>query len=125
MRVRVTLHGWLKVGVDDPDGLIELALPDGTDVAGVIEALREKRIAGAALDVYAKEPPDEDSPLLRMDNVALTPHMASFTDEGRYRMGVTVARQVLEVLQGKRPQFLADPSVWDRRRILSDKRQNT
>jgi len=41
MRVRVALHGWLKVGVDDPDGLIELTLPDGTDVAGVIEALRE------------------------------------------------------------------------------------
>jgi len=41
MRVRVTLHGWLKVGVNDPDGLIELTLPDGTNVAGVIEALRE------------------------------------------------------------------------------------
>jgi molybdopterin converting factor small subunit len=41
MQVRVTLHGWLKVGVDDPDGLIELCLPDGTDVAAVIEALRE------------------------------------------------------------------------------------
>jgi molybdopterin converting factor small subunit len=41
MRVRVILHGWLKVGVNDPDGLIELTLPDGTDVAGVIEALRE------------------------------------------------------------------------------------
>ena len=41
MRIRVALHGWLKVGVDDPDGLIELTLPDGTDVAGVIEALRE------------------------------------------------------------------------------------
>ena len=41
MRVRVTLHGWLKVGVDDPNGLIELTLPDGTDVAGVVEALRE------------------------------------------------------------------------------------
>ncbi len=41
MRVQVTLHGWLKVGVDDPDGLIELTLPDGADVAGVIEALRE------------------------------------------------------------------------------------
>ena len=41
MRVRVTLHGWLKVGVDNPDGLIELTLPDETDVAGVIEALRE------------------------------------------------------------------------------------
>ena len=40
MQVQVTLHGWLKIGVDNPDGLIELTLPEGTDVAGVIEALR-------------------------------------------------------------------------------------
>ena len=40
MRVRVTLHGWYRTGVDAPDGLIELTLPDGTDVAGAIEALR-------------------------------------------------------------------------------------
>jgi molybdopterin converting factor small subunit len=41
MRVRVELHGFFTVGVSDPDGLIELTLPDGTDVAGVVEALRE------------------------------------------------------------------------------------
>jgi hypothetical protein len=41
MRVRVKLHGLFTIGVGGPDGLVELALPDGTDVAGVIEALRE------------------------------------------------------------------------------------
>jgi molybdopterin converting factor small subunit len=41
MRVRFTLHDWLKVGVKDSHGLIELTLSDGTDVAGVVEALRE------------------------------------------------------------------------------------
>ena len=41
MRVRVKLHGLFTVGVDDPDSLIELTVPDGTDVAGVIEVLRE------------------------------------------------------------------------------------
>jgi molybdopterin converting factor small subunit len=41
MQVRVTLHGWLKIGVGDPDGRVELTLPDGSDVAGAIEALRE------------------------------------------------------------------------------------
>ncbi len=41
MQVRVTLHGWLKIGVEDPDGRVELTLPDGGDVARVIEALRE------------------------------------------------------------------------------------
>jgi hypothetical protein len=41
MRVRVTLHGMFKIGVGDPDGVVELTLPGGTDVVGVIEALRE------------------------------------------------------------------------------------
>ena len=41
MRVRVKLYGWLRIGVDDSDGLVQLTVPDGTDVAGVIEALRE------------------------------------------------------------------------------------
>ena len=41
MRVRVKLHGMFKVGVDNPDGLIEFTLPDGSDVAGLVDALRE------------------------------------------------------------------------------------
>ncbi len=41
MQVRVTPHGWLKIGVDDPDGRSELTLPDGTDIVGVIETPRE------------------------------------------------------------------------------------
>jgi phosphoglycerate dehydrogenase-like enzyme len=43
--------------------------------------------------------------------------MASFTEEGRYRMGMMVAQQVLDVLHGERPPFLANPEVWERRRI--------
>ena len=41
MRVRVKLHGMFRVGIDDPDGLVELTLPDDTDVAGMIEVIRE------------------------------------------------------------------------------------
>ncbi|KPL19191.1 MAG: hypothetical protein AMJ93_13290 [Anaerolineae bacterium SM23_84] len=89
------------------------------DEQALSEALRQKRIAGAALDVFEKEPPDSDFPLFGMDNVALTPHMASFTHEGRYRMGVAVVQQVLDVLRGKRPQFLANPDVWERRRTIA------
>ena len=90
------------------------------DEQALIEALSERRIAGAGLDVFEKEPPAADCPLFALDNVTLTPHMASFTDEGRYRMGVTVVQQVLDVLGGSRPQYLANPEVWERRRILSD-----
>jgi len=90
------------------------------DEEALVEALRAESIAGAGLDVFEKEPPDPSSPLLSMDNVVLTPHIASFTDEGRYRMGVAVAEQVLEVLHGHRPRFLADPEAWDHRRAFLD-----
>jgi D-3-phosphoglycerate dehydrogenase len=90
------------------------------DESALIKALREGRIAGAALDVFEREPPDPGLELCSMENVALTPHMASFTDEGRYRMGMGVVQQVLEVLRGERPRFLANPEVWDQRRIISD-----
>ncbi len=90
------------------------------DESALIKALQEGRIAGAGLDVFEKEPPDPDSPLFELDNVVLSPHMASFTDEGRYRMGVTVAEQVLQVLRGECPRYLANPDVWEQRRIISD-----
>jgi len=89
------------------------------DEAALIEALSAGRLAGAGLDVFEQEPPAADSLLFSMQNVVLSPHMASFTEEGRYRMGVMVAQQVLDVLRGKRPPFLANPEVWERRRILA------
>jgi phosphoglycerate dehydrogenase-like enzyme len=50
--------------------------------------------------------------------VVLTPHVASFTREGRRRMGLTVVEDVLRALRGERPEFLANPEVWDRRRTV-------
>jgi D-3-phosphoglycerate dehydrogenase len=108
--------GWMKPTAF----LVNTSRGPVVDEPALIEALQERRIAGAGLDVFEREPPDSDSPLFAMDNVVLSPHMASFTDEGRYRMGVTVAEQVLEVFRGQRPQFLANPDVWEQRRIISD-----
>ena len=51
------------------------------DEAALIEALREKKIAGAGLDVFEKEPLPTDSPLLEMDNVVLTPHIGFLSEE--------------------------------------------
>jgi len=89
------------------------------DEKALIRALQEGRIAGAGLDVFDPEPPEPDNPLLSMDNVVATPHLSSFTDEGRARMGIGVVQQVLQVLRGERPRFLADPAVWERRRTMS------
>ncbi len=53
-----------------------------------------------------------DNPLLRMTNVVVTPHVASNTDKGYWRMGQGVVDQVLQVLAGERPFFLIDPTAW-------------
>jgi D-3-phosphoglycerate dehydrogenase len=71
----------------------------------LIEALRGGTIAGAAIDVYAKEPPAKDNPLMAMGNVLLTPHNASQTRECMLRMALHAAQGIDEVLSGKRPTW--------------------
>src|SRR5947209_19044482 len=73
------------------------------DEAALYEALRDKRIAGAGLDVWAKEPPPPDHPLLQFDNVLASPHTAGVTKEARINMGKIAAEPVLDALDGKRP----------------------
>lgn len=63
-------------------------------------ALKNNEIAGAALDVLAKEPPEE-SPLLGLDNIILSPHIAGLTEEAQVRTSVLVAREVCKVLGGQ------------------------
>lgn len=83
------------------------------DEAALAEALADRRIAGAGLDVWAKEPPEPDHPLLRFDNVLVSPHTAGVTHESRREMGRYAAEQMLAVLDGKRPPRLINPEVWD------------
>jgi len=96
-----------------PNGyLINCARGPVTDEQALVQALKDDRLAGAALDVYDPEPPKGDNPLFAMDNVVLTPHLASFTDEGRRRMGLMVAEDVMKVLRGEKPLYLANPEVY-------------
>lgn len=74
----------------------------------LIDALRNRMIAGAAIDVYEKEPPQKDNPLLSMGNVLLTPHNASQTRECMIRMALHAAQGIDEVLSGKRPTWAAN-----------------
>jgi D-3-phosphoglycerate dehydrogenase len=82
------------------------------DEAGLFEALQSKKIAGAGLDVWAKEPPPPDHPLLQFDNVLASPHTAGVTSEARANMGRIAAEQMLDALDGKRPPRLINPEVW-------------
>jgi D-3-phosphoglycerate dehydrogenase len=82
------------------------------DERALAEALREKRIAGAGLDVFDKEPPPKDHPLLGFDNVIASPHMAGVTHEARANMGKIAAEQLIMTLDGKRPPRIVNPQVW-------------
>jgi len=89
-----------------PDAyLINASRGPTVDEEALIAALKENKIAGAGLDVLDQEPPAPDNPLFLLDNVVLTPHVAGFTDEGKRRMGVTAAEDILRVFRGEKPKY--------------------
>ena len=73
------------------------------DEAALTAALGEGRIGGAALDVFAVQPLPTDSPLLRFPNVIVSSHLAGITRDSMKRMGESVARQTLQLLEGRLP----------------------
>ncbi len=84
------------------------------DEAALIEALQSGRIAAAALDVLEREPPAADNPLLAMDNVILTPHVASATSRMRPVTRRRVGREVALALRGRWPMSCVNPTVLPR-----------
>lgn len=85
--------------------LINLGRGALVDQAALVAALRDHTIAGAALDVFDEEPLPLTSPFFALDNVLLTPHIASNTQEAMNRMAVDSASEVVRVLQGEAPQW--------------------
>lgn len=81
----------------------------------LVRALAARKIAGAGLDVYEREPQIEPE-LLRMDNVVLAPHIASASWDTRMKMCSMAADNLTAVLEGIRPPNLVNPDVWDSRR---------
>ncbi len=81
------------------------------DQKALYKALKERRIAGAALDVFEKEPIDPDDPLLELDNVVLTPHIGSASVETRKKMAMIAAENLVSVLKGVEPPNLVNPEV--------------
>ncbi|HYY61578.1 MAG TPA: hydroxyacid dehydrogenase [Burkholderiales bacterium] len=83
--------------------LVNLARGGVVDEDALAACLRERRIAGAAIDVMENEPPRQDHPLLALDNVLLTPHIGGSTREAQTRGERGAAEEVVRVLQGERP----------------------
>ena len=75
-------------------------------------ALSAKQIAGAGLDVWEDEPPSPQHPLLRFDNVLVSPHTAGITVQSRHNIAKIAAEQMLDILDGKKPPRLLNPEVW-------------
>ena len=90
------------------------------DELALVTALREGWIRGAAVDVFAEQPLKADHPFLSLENIILTPHVAALTQESSEKMGVGTARQILQLLNDERPEFLVNPEIWEQRRRLAD-----
>lgn len=81
------------------------------DEEAMIRALRDGTIAGAGLDVFEKEPPDPENPLLAVDNGIVSPHNAALSDGAMLEMAMDSARDVLDALEGRIPEYLCNPSI--------------
>jgi D-3-phosphoglycerate dehydrogenase len=82
--------------------------------AALLAALRDQRIAGAGIDVFDVEPPPPSHPLLHLDNVICTPHIAGGTVETVHDMSKAAAEQWIALLRGRVPPRMVNPEVWPR-----------
>jgi D-3-phosphoglycerate dehydrogenase len=81
------------------------------DEKALIHALREGLLSGAGLDVLETEPPDSQSPLLKMENVVLSPHIGFYSVESISELKRRTAKNVADVLMGKWPGFVVNREV--------------
>ena len=82
------------------------------DQRALTQALIDKRLAGAALDVWEEEPVPADSPLLKMDNVIATPHAAYFSSSAVAQVPRRCGQEIARVLTGQRPRNVVNPEVY-------------
>ena len=91
----------------------------------LVDALAGGHLGGAVLDVFEAQPLPADSPLRRMDQVLLSPHMAGITEDSMRRMGALAVDQALDLIAGRRPAHLVNPAVWPHRRRSRYAQQET
>lgn len=81
--------------------IINVARGGIVDEAAICKAVEDGKVAGIAFDVYEKEPPAADNPLLKLDNAITTPHLGASTEEAQVKVAVDIAEQIVDVLKGK------------------------
>jgi len=91
--------------------LINVARGHIVDEDALYEALKHQRIKGAALDVFADEPPSSDHPLFQLDNIILSPHNAALTYEALCAMATHSAQGVVDFLSHKEPEHIVNRDV--------------
>lgn len=103
-----------RLGLMKPTAyLVSAARGAIVDQAALTRVLRERRIAGAALDVFEQEPVDPADPILTLDNVILAPHSLCWTDEMSLSNGGSVVEALLDVASGRPPRYPVDRSVLE------------
>lgn len=102
--------------------LINAARGPIVDQAALTEALQAGRIAGAALDVFDQEPVDPDEPILKLDNVIVTPHALAWTDEWARLTGESACRSIIEVAAGRDPAHVVNREVLQSPAFLAKRR---
>jgi D-3-phosphoglycerate dehydrogenase len=94
--------------------LINSARGGLVDERALLEALQSGHLHGAGLDVFDPEPPPPDHPLLQLDNVVATPHIAGASMQSKDRLWQQAIAQALQVLRGEMPPNILNPEVWSR-----------
>jgi D-3-phosphoglycerate dehydrogenase len=97
--------------------LVNIARGPIVDQAALTRTLQERRIAGAALDVFEQEPISADDPLIALDNVILTPHAVCLTDESFVLTGRNACENVLALAQGRVPRDIVNKAALDHPRL--------
>ena len=97
--------------------LINVARGPIIDEVALIEILRERQIAGAGLDVFEKEPPDPDNPLLTMETVIPTAHCLCWTDSFVEAVASDAISGIIMVLNGHWPEYVVNPAAKAHRRV--------
>jgi D-3-phosphoglycerate dehydrogenase len=91
---------------------VNAARGEVVDEDALARALSEHTIAGAAVDVFGVQPLAPSHPFLSLDNILLTPHAASLSQESAREMSVGTAQRILQLMRGEPPLNLVNPEVW-------------